>query len=47
MDITDYVDSENGTVLDILHDKHPAAAEIDKAALVTTAHEPPEVHAVL
>ena len=34
-------------MLDILAEKHPPAGRIDAAALVTTVHEPPEVHPVL
>ena len=47
LNIADRVDGQDRTVLDILREKHPLAGEIDTAALVTTAHEPPEVHAVL
>ena len=47
LNVDDHVDGQEQTVLDILLSKHPAAGEVDKAALITTDHEPPEVHPVL
>ena len=40
----DQVDGQ--TVFDILQSKHPSAAEVDRAALITLDSEPPEVHPV-
>ena len=47
LNIEDHIDRQDRSVLDILAEKHPPAGRIDAAALVTTAHEPPEVHPVL